>query len=512
MPRARRTGSTTGSTARSCRAPPAASGPVYNPATGEQSAEVDFASRRGGRRRGRGGARRRSRRGARRRCRGAPRSCSACASLVDAHRKEIASLLTAEHGKVLADALGRGRPRPREHRVRLRHPAPDEGRLQRAGQHRRRRLLDPPAARRGRRHHAVQLPGDGADVDVRQRPRLRQHVRPQAEREGPVGVAVPRRAAQARPGCPTACFNVVQGDKVAVDRLLEHPDIAAVSFVGSTPIAALHLRDRHGERQARAGARRRQEPHARAARRRPRHGRRRRRVSAAYGSAGERCMAISVVVAVGDVADALVDAIAERIPKIKVGPGNEPEQRDGPADHRRAPRQGRRLPRQRRRARARPSSSTAGSTCSPARRRLLPRRLAARRRRARHGRATTTRSSARCSRSCASHDYEEALALDQRQPVRQRHGDLHPRRRRRPPVPVRRPGRHGRRQRADPGAGDLLQLRRLEGVAVRRHRTCTARRASTSTPAARSSPAAGPIRPRQRSTSASRGRADRLLA
>ena len=62
---------------------------------------------------------------------------------------------------------------------------------------RRRRVLDPPAARRRRRHHAVQLPGDGADVDVRQRPRLRQHVRPQAEREGSVGVAVHGRAAEA---------------------------------------------------------------------------------------------------------------------------------------------------------------------------------------------------------------------------------------------------------------------------------------------------------------------------
>ena len=63
-------------------------------------------------------------------------------------------------------------------------------------------------------------------------------------------------------------------------------------------------------------------------------------VSAAYGSAGERCMAISIVVAVGDVADPLVEAIKERLPKIKVGPGTDPR-RDGPARHPRAPRQGR---------------------------------------------------------------------------------------------------------------------------------------------------------------------------
>jgi malonate-semialdehyde dehydrogenase (acetylating)/methylmalonate-semialdehyde dehydrogenase len=76
-------------------------------------------------------------------------------------------------------------------------------------------------------------------------------------------------------GLPDGCFNVVNGDKEAVDRILEHPDIAAVSFVGSTPDRQVHLRDRHPQRQARAGARRSQEPHARAARRRPRHGRRR---------------------------------------------------------------------------------------------------------------------------------------------------------------------------------------------------------------------------------------------
>ena len=64
-------------------------------------------------------------------------------------------------------------------------------------------------------------------------------------------------------------------------------------------------------------------------------------VSAAYGSAGERCMAVSMVVAVGDVADPLVEAIKERIPKVKVGDGMDAATRDGPADHARASRQGR---------------------------------------------------------------------------------------------------------------------------------------------------------------------------
>jgi len=131
-------------------------------------------------------------------------------------------------------------------------------------------------------------------------------------------------------GLPDGVFNVVQGDKVAVDRLLEHPDIKAVSFVGSTPIARYiyETGTRNGKRvQALGGAKN----HmivlpdadigmaADAA------------VSAAYGSAGERCMAISQVVVVGDqTADALIAAIRERLPKIKVGPGLEEGVEMGP--------------------------------------------------------------------------------------------------------------------------------------------------------------------------------------
>ena len=121
-------------------------------------------------------------------------------------------------------------------------------------------------------------------------------------------------------GLPDGVFTVVQGDKVAVDRLLEHPDVAAISFVGSTPIAKAiyETGTRNGKRvQALGGAKN----HmlvlpdadlglaADAA------------VSAAYGAAGERCMAVSVAVAVGDIGDRLVDAIAERIPKLTVGDG-----------------------------------------------------------------------------------------------------------------------------------------------------------------------------------------------
>jgi malonate-semialdehyde dehydrogenase (acetylating)/methylmalonate-semialdehyde dehydrogenase len=130
-------------------------------------------------------------------------------------------------------------------------------------------------------------------------------------------------------GVPDGVFNVVHGDKVAVDAVLQHPDIAAVSFVGSTPIAryVYETGTKAGKRvQALGGAKNHMivlpdadiDMAADAA------------VSAAYGSAGERCMAVSHVVAVGDVADRLVAAIKERLPKIKVGNGLEPDVEMGP--------------------------------------------------------------------------------------------------------------------------------------------------------------------------------------
>jgi malonate-semialdehyde dehydrogenase (acetylating) / methylmalonate-semialdehyde dehydrogenase len=130
-------------------------------------------------------------------------------------------------------------------------------------------------------------------------------------------------------GVPDGVFNVVHGDKVAVDALLEHPDIAAVSFVGSTPIARYiyETGTKNGKRvQALGGAKNHMivlpdadiDMAADAA------------VSAGYGSAGERCMAIATIVAVGNVADPLVEAITKRLPKVKVGPGSDPESEMGP--------------------------------------------------------------------------------------------------------------------------------------------------------------------------------------
>ena len=130
-------------------------------------------------------------------------------------------------------------------------------------------------------------------------------------------------------GFPPGVVNLVNGNKTAVDRLLEHPDIAAVSFVGSTPIAkyVYSTGTSTGKRiQALGGAKNHMlvlpdadlDLAADAA------------VSAAYGSAGERCMAISVVVAIGDIADPLVDAIKLRMEKLVIGPGENTDSEMGP--------------------------------------------------------------------------------------------------------------------------------------------------------------------------------------
>jgi malonate-semialdehyde dehydrogenase (acetylating) / methylmalonate-semialdehyde dehydrogenase len=130
-------------------------------------------------------------------------------------------------------------------------------------------------------------------------------------------------------GVPDGVLNVVNGDRVAVERLLAHPDVRAISFVGSTPVAKsiYETGTRNGKRvQALGGAKNHMlvlpdadiDAAADAA------------VSAAYGAAGQRCMAISVIVAVGKVADPLVAAIRKRIPNIKIGPGLESGSEMGP--------------------------------------------------------------------------------------------------------------------------------------------------------------------------------------
>ncbi|CUU54598.1 malonate-semialdehyde dehydrogenase (acetylating) / methylmalonate-semialdehyde dehydrogenase [Parafrankia irregularis] len=139
-----------------------------------------------------------------------------------------------------------------------------------------------------------------------------------------------------RAGFPPGVFNVLQGDAEAVRGLLAHPDVDAISFVGSTPVARsiYETGTAAGKRvQALGGAKNHMvvlpdadlDAAANAA------------ISAGYGSAGERCMAISVVVAVGDIGDRLVEAIAARIPDVVVGPATDESSQMGPlisAEHR----------------------------------------------------------------------------------------------------------------------------------------------------------------------------------
>src|SRR6185295_11680544 len=130
-------------------------------------------------------------------------------------------------------------------------------------------------------------------------------------------------------GLPDGVFSVIQGDKEAVDALLHNEDVAAVSFVGSTPIARYIYQTAalNGKRaQALGGAKNHmivmpdadldQTVDA--------------LMGAAYGSAGERCMAISVAVAVGSIGDALVERLAPRVRALKIGPGTQPGVEMGP--------------------------------------------------------------------------------------------------------------------------------------------------------------------------------------
>ncbi|MDP9018570.1 MAG: CoA-acylating methylmalonate-semialdehyde dehydrogenase [Candidatus Eremiobacteraeota bacterium] len=133
----------------------------------------------------------------------------------------------------------------------------------------------------------------------------------------------------AKAGLPKGVFNVVHGDKVAVDALLHHPNVDAISFVGSTPIARYiyETAAKHGKRvQALGGAKNHMvimpdadmDAAADAL------------VSAAYGSAGQRCMAISASISVGGAADDFMDHVRDRIAKIKMGPGHDRNNDMGP--------------------------------------------------------------------------------------------------------------------------------------------------------------------------------------
>ncbi|CAI7991767.1 Putative 3-oxopropanoate dehydrogenase [Geodia barretti] len=372
----------------------------------------------------------------------------------------------ARQGAVGRDRLGE--PRARGAGVRLRHPAPAAGRLHRGGGHWRRQFLDPCAARRGRRHYALQLPPwCRCGCSRWPSPAAMQFILKPSEKDPSASMMLAEWLKEA--GLPDGVFSVVHGDKEAVDAILTHPDIAAVSFVGSTPIAEYVYQTgcAHGKRvQALGGAKN----HAVVMpdadltmasdaligrglrlRRRALHGRLGRGRDRRQG--GRR---------------------ADR------GPEAQDRQHQGRARDRRrgrhgaagdegALRQGPQLCRHRRRGRRRAGGGRPRPRPPGLRERLFHRPLPLRPGHARHAhlQGGDLRAGAlggpRARLRCRASDGERAR-------VRQRGGDLHPRRRRR--ARVREPGRdrHGGRQRADPRAGRLSQLRRLEALALRRPR------------------------------------------
>jgi len=302
-------------------------GPVYNPALGEQTGEVAFAS-----------------------TEEVDRAVATAKAafpqwrawslskradlffriydLFDEHREDLARLLTAEHGKVLSDALGEVQRGIEVIEYVCGIPTLLKGSYSEQ-------------AATGIDVYSIRQPlGVAAGITPFNFPAMvpmwmwapaiacgNTFVLKPSEKDPSASLLAAELLKEG--GLPDGVFNVVQGDKIAVDRILEHPDIASVSFVGSTPIARYVYENgtKHGKRvQALGGAKNHMvilpdadiEMAADAA------------VSAGYGSAGERCMAISVLVAVGDAADPLVEAIKERLPNVKVGDGFDPSSEMGP--------------------------------------------------------------------------------------------------------------------------------------------------------------------------------------
>ncbi len=301
--------------------------PVYNPATGEQTGAADLASA------AEVDAAVETAAGAFRAWRSSSLAQRATVlfafrELIDRHRADIAAMITAEHGKVTSDALGevaRG-----IENVEFACGVPH---LLKGG------FSEQPS--RGVDVYSIRQPlGVVAGITPFNFPAMvpmwmfanaiacgNAFILKPSEKDPSPSLFFAELWQEA--GLPDGVYTVIQGARDAVNRLLDHPDVAAISFVGSTPVAR-HIYEtgtRNGKRvQALGGAKNHMvvlpdadlDMAADAA------------VSAGYGSAGERCMAVSAVVAVGGIGDRLVEAIAERIPKIKVGPGTDPTSEMGP--------------------------------------------------------------------------------------------------------------------------------------------------------------------------------------
>ncbi|WP_435216127.1 CoA-acylating methylmalonate-semialdehyde dehydrogenase [Streptomyces sp. bgisy034] len=248
--------------------------------------------------------------------------------LLDAHRDEIAELITAEHGKVHSDALGEVARGLEIVELACGISVQLKGELSTQVSTR----VDVASIRQPLGVVAGITPFNfPAMVPMWMFPLAiacgNTFVLKPSEKDPSASYRLAELATEA--GLPEGVLNVVQGDKVAVDRLLEHPDIEAVSFVGSTPIAKyIQLKAvEHGKRvQALGGAKN----HMLVLPDADLDFAADQAINAAYGSAGERCMAVSVVVAVGDTGDELVGKIAERARNLRIGPGNDPASEMGP--------------------------------------------------------------------------------------------------------------------------------------------------------------------------------------
>src|SRR5580765_6544001 len=303
------------------------SGPVYNPALGRQTGEVDFATREeidlavqtareafpAWR------AMSLSRRTA---------LFFAIRELFDHHREDIARLLTAEHGKVLSDAMGEVTRGLEVIEYCCGIPELLKGEFSEQ-------------ASTGIDVYSIRQPvGVVAGITPFNFPAMvpmwmfapaiacgNTFVLKPSEKDPSAALFIAELLHEV--GLPDGVFNVVHGDKVAVDALLDHPDVAAISFVGSTPIAKyIHERaSATGKRvQALGGAKN----HAIVMPDADLDFATNHLIAAGFGSAGQRCMAISIAVAVGDVADELVERLRAKALEIKVGSGLEPDSEMGP--------------------------------------------------------------------------------------------------------------------------------------------------------------------------------------
>jgi malonate-semialdehyde dehydrogenase (acetylating)/methylmalonate-semialdehyde dehydrogenase len=248
--------------------------------------------------------------------------------LLARHRDELAAIITREHGKVLSDARGevtRGLEVV-EFACGLAHLLKGENTPQVSG---------------GVDSHSMRMPlGVVAGITPFNFPVMvplwmlpialacgNAFILKPSEQDPSASLLIARLLAEA--GLPEGVFSVVHGDKAAVDAILEHPGIAAVSFVGSTPVARYiyETGTSHGKRvQALGGAKNHAVVMPDADLDLAADG----LVSAAYGSAGQRCMAVSVAVTVGDVVEPLLEKVRSRIDALQVGPGTDPSSEMGP--------------------------------------------------------------------------------------------------------------------------------------------------------------------------------------